>query len=238
MQAISELYAARGAAVVPFVADNRTSLQRADGYRRAVLSLVDDVARAHANDPRPLVVHAFSNHGFCASVSFLEEIEARHPDLFAKLTGLLFDSAPGIPEAPSLAFTASYVPRSAMPGLLTALRMRPAYRHPVFTPVLSAISGLIHVALPGHVAAFASTPSRMLAMLKRSREPRVLFLWGGADELVPHELVEAFADQCKHAGVHVERKFFPASPHVRHFLGHRTAYVDAVTRLLDGLSEP
>lgn len=81
----------------------------------------------------------------------------------------------------------------------------------------------------GRFRAMAETLGRMRSVL---RDKHALFIWGDADELVPHAFVETFAAACEAEGVLVERKFFPGSTHVRHFVTHRAAYLEATSRFV------
>lgn len=233
LQPLRSFYEKRGADVVPFVADARTSFAPWAGYAEASAGLVEAVIRAEAEDPRPLVIHAFSNHGFFTALALLERLQGDRPELLARVVGLVFDSAPGIPDEPDLRFTMRHAPRLFMPSLLTALRRRPAHEHPILTPILSVVAGAIHLAAPWGVRALKSTVPRMLAVLARLPGRRALFFWGDADALVPHAIVAAFADSCERAGLVVERCFFPGSRHVRHLVEHRAEYLARVERFLD-----
>ena len=226
---ICGFYEKRGAHVVPFIADSKKSLLHADGYSRVVSGTVESIAEADAKDPRPFLIHAFSNHGFSVTLEFLEAIQAKHPALFGRIAGLIFDSAPGIPETPSLGFTTTYLPRVVIPGILLAMRKPAAHEHVILTPVLAAASAVLHVTMGARIRRFQQTVPRMSAILRKLKQKRLLLLWGGKDALVPHEIVEIFADRSEKDGFHVEKRFFPESTHVRHLIGHREAYLEAVT---------
>jgi pimeloyl-ACP methyl ester carboxylesterase len=174
-------------------------------------------------------LHAFSNNGFWTALAALEEIRSRDTRLFAAFSGIVIDSAPGIPERNTLRFTMRYMPRAMMPGLLSAMGLAPRLEHPLLTPLMASLTGLATVAFPSRFRAMEESLGRMRLVL---RDKRALFIWGDADELVPHTLVEAFAASCEASGVHVERTFFPGSAHVRHFMTHRAAYLEAASRFV------
>ncbi len=124
-----------------------------------------------------------------------------------------------------------------MPGLLAALRLRPATEHPIFTPILAAAAAIVHFTMPSRMRGFHSTVPRMASALSTLPHKRLLFFWGDADVIVSHEIVEAFADSCANAGFIVERRCFAGSGHVRHLLDHRVEYLETLTRFIATVDE-
>jgi len=229
LRPLKHFYEGRGAEVQPFIADALRGLRMRDGFRLESRAFVDALASAHARDPRPLVIHAFSNAGFWTSLGVLEEMRARHPELFQSFAGMLLDSAPGISESISLRFAMTNASRALMPNLLASLGLTPRPEHPILTPLAMAFFGFWYLAGPAQIRALETTLPRMRAML---RGKPCLFFWGGADDLVAPANVERFVDSCEREGALVERCFFPGSPHVRHLIGHRAAYLERTSKFI------
>lgn len=237
LQPLRNFYEERGAAVCTFVANAGEVVRHADGYQRAAQRFVESISSADAKDPRPLVIHVFSNHGFSTTVEFLDELRSKNAAQFSRISCIVFDSAPGFPNEPSLRFTTRYFPRISMPGLLAALRLRPSTEHLIFTPILAAAAGIAHFAMQSRLRDFHATAQRMTSALSKLPHKRLLFFWGDADAIVSHEIVEAFADSCENAGFIVERRFFPGSRHVRHLLEHRVQYLETLTHFITACNE-
>lgn len=215
-----------GAETLTHVPRSFEAMARPGGWAREGARIAERLARADAERPLPFAIHAFSNAGFWSARALLEALP---PALRARHRATLLDSAPGFPERVSARFTAKYASRAMLPGLLAALRLRPAHTHPVLTPPLTALLGLWHLVAPRQVRFMESS---LEAMRAAHRAIPLLLVWGGADELVPAEHVERFAAAAERAGVPVERLFFPDGKHVAHMVAHRREYLAAATAFL------
>lgn len=202
------------------------AMSRPGGWAREGQRLAERIAHASAERPLPLAIHAFSNAGFWSARALLDALD---PALRALHRATILDSAPGFPEHVSARFTATYASRAMLPGLLAALGLRPAHRHPLFTPPVAALLGLWHLIAPEQVRFMESSLASMRAA---HRAVPLLLVWGGADELVPAEHVERFAAAAAREGVPVERLFFPDGEHVRSLIAQRHAYLAAADAFL------
>lgn len=195
------------------------AFSRRGGWAREGRRLADELARAHADRPLPFAIHSFSNAGFWSARALFDALD---PSLRAHHRATILDSAPGFPEHVPPRFTARYASRAMLPGLLTALRQRPAHTHPLLTPPIAALLGLWHLIAPEQVRFMESSLAAMRAV---HRAKPLLLVWGGADELVPSEHVARFAEDAARDGVLVERRYFPDGQHVRHLVAHRHEYL-------------
>ncbi|MDQ3037914.1 MAG: TMEM53 family protein [Myxococcota bacterium] len=202
------------------------AMSRRGGWAREGQRLADRLARAHAERPLPLAIHAFSNAGFWSARALLDTLD---PALRAQHRATILDSAPGFPEHVTPRFTAKYASRAMLPGLLAALGLRPAHTHPLFTPPVAALLGLWHLIAPDQVRFMESS---LAAMRAAHVGVPLLLVWGDADVLVPAAHVERFADAAAREGVPVERLFFPNGEHVRHLVAQRSAYLAAADAFL------
>lgn len=221
LRGIARHHASRGADVIARAPRTFLAMGLPRGWEREAAPLAREIL---GRDPRPLVIHAFSNAGFWSARALLDALSDRVP-----LAGSILDSAPGFPERPSFLFTAKYAGRAMLPALLEGLRMRPALTHPLLTPPVSAFLGAWHLLARRQVRFMEQSQPRMSA-LHRGRP--LLAIYGGSDELVPARYVEAFLDRCAREGVLAERLFFPEGTHVRHLVTHRAEYLEAVDRFL------
>lgn len=202
------------------------AMSRRGGWAREGRRLATDLERAHAERPLPFAIHSFSNAGFWSARALFDALD---PSLRALHRATILDSAPGFPEQFSPRFTARYASRAMMPGLLSALRQPPALTHPLLTPPVAALLGLWHLVAPDQVRFMASS---LAAMRDVHRGKPLLMVWGGRDELVPHQHVERFADAATRDGALVERLYFPEGQHVRHLVAHRHEYLGTVDAFL------
>lgn len=213
-----------------FVPDTWRAMSRRDGWALIGSELAQRIESAHRADPRPLVIHAFSNAGFWTSLAVLDALA---PPTHAALAAVMIDSAPGFPEQVSARFTSKYAAMAMMPSLLASLGRRPRPRHWLLTPPVRAFLWGWHHVAPDQVAQMETSQRRMIAHL---RGAPLTLLYGDVDELVPHLYVEAFRDRAVAAGIDVTAERFAGSGHVRHFSGHRSRYIAVMRRALVALT--
>ena len=213
-------------AVVP---DTWRGMSRPNGWTEVGRELAERLAASHRSDPRPWILHSFSNAGFWTSLAMLEALHLRHPEVHAALVAALIDSAPGFPEQVDPAFTAKYAAMAMAPSLLAAMGRKPRHRHWLLTPPLEAFLRFWHHVAPKQIRFMASSQARMSAVLGATR---VEVLYGDADELVPFRFVEGFVERCRREGLRVHAERFEGSGHVRHFAGARTRYLGCMREAL------
>jgi pimeloyl-ACP methyl ester carboxylesterase len=228
LRAIARVWQSLGAETETFVPDTWRGMSRRTGWSEVGAELASRVAVLHRRDPRPLILHAFSNAGFWTMIAYLEAVESAHPELASAHRMTLIDSAPGFPEKVKARFTAKYASMAMAPALLSVLGRRPRHRHWLLTPPLQLFLGFWHLISPEQVRFMESSQARFLSLT--AGKPLVV-LYGDADELVPHPYVEAFLDRAEKIAP-VSRELFPGSGHVRHFSGHRTRYVEVMRAAL------
>lgn len=226
LRILAKHYASRGGEAIVHVPRTFFAMSRPDGWQREANDLARTIVARDRADRRPLVIHAFSNAGFWSMTALLAAL-AREAD-GPRLAGSVIDSAPGFPERVSFRFTAKYASRAMLPGLLAAIGLRPAHRHPILTPPIAALLGAWHAIAPRQVAFMESSQALVRAA---HRGLPLLLVWGGEDELVPAEHVERFADASQHDS-DVERLYYSDGAHVRHLFAHRHEYLAAVDRFL------
>lgn len=202
------------------------AMGRAGGWQEEGDALARRLARAHAERPLPLVVHAFSNAGFWTTVALLEQLS---PGLRAAHVATVIDSAPGFPPRVSPLFTARYATRAMLPAVLERLGLPASHSHPILGPPFAAFLFGWHLIASAQVRFMENSLARMR---DAHRHTPLMLVWGGRDELVRAEYVEAFGDDCERAGVPLTRLYFPEGDHVRHFVAHRRDYLTARDRFL------
>lgn len=218
-----------GADVITHVPRTFRAMSFAGGWEKEGRFLAERLARAHAERPLPLVIHAFSNAGFWTTTALLAELS---PELRDAHVATVIDSAPGFPPRVSPRFTARYATRAMLPGLLAQLGLRASHSHPVLGPPFAAFLFVWHLIAPAQVRFMEQSLARMRDAHRRKP---LMLIWGDRDELVRPEYVEAFAEDCERAGVPLTRLHFPDGDHVRHFVTHRREYLAARQRFLGDL---
>lgn len=231
LRAVARLHTSEGHVVLQVLSGSGRALARRGGFEEEGRVHARALARAHELDPRPLLVHSFSNAGFWTFASILEALARDHPFVIDRHVGTILDSAPGFDSSMTVSFTARTAPMAFLPGLLARIGRPPRHTHPILTPLLSVFFGAWHVLAPSQIAfmrsALGTVRGAHRANDRRGALP-LLGIWGGADRLVEPRYVEAFLDRAEVDGVPVERLFFADSVHVRHLVAHRAAYEEAV----------
>lgn len=213
--------------VITHVPRTFRAMRSADGWVEEARPIAERLAHAHAARPLPLVIHAFSNAGFWTTAALLDQLS---PELRAAHAGTVIDSAPGFPPRVSPSFTARYATRAMLPGLLARLGLKASHSHPVLGPPFAAFLYAWHLIAPAQVRFMEGSLARMR---DAHRDRALLLVWGGRDELVLPEYVEAFADDCERSGAPLTRLYFPDGEHVRHLVTHRRDYLAARDRFLE-----
>lgn len=226
LRTIEAAYRERGLETIVLLPDAFAALSRAEGFAAYGRALADDLSARHRALPLPLLVHSFSNAGFWALASWINERDAV---LEAAYRGAILDSGPGFPPDTPFWFTAKYGARAMVPGLLASLGRPVAHTHPLLTPPAALFMGVWQF-LARPQAAFMSDALDLVARGHRHRA--LTLLYGEADELVPSREVESFAVRARLAGADVSLVHFERSAHVRHFLTHRQRYGDELDRWL------
>jgi hypothetical protein len=236
LRPLARWYEARGHTVRVVLTPTFRTMARGDGWPRFGVELAESLAATHAREPRPLVVHAFSNTGFWTLSALLEAARDLHPELLDALRGTILDSAPGFPESVRWWFSAKYAALAMTPSVVAALRLdrlgrRPKGRvfHPLVSPPLMVFLAGWHL-VAGRQIRFMEAGAARVRVPHRGKP--LLAIYSAADALVPVALVEAFLDGAARDGVRVERLRFEDSAHVRHFLEHRHDYLAAVERFI------
>lgn len=229
LRAIARVWQSLGVEAETIVPDTWRGMSRKDGWHRVGAELADRVASLQQRDPRPLVVHAFSNAGFWTMFAFLDAAKTAHPEILSAHVATLIDSAPGFPEKVRARFTAKYAAMAMAPALLAALGRKPRHHHWLLSPPLQLFLGFWHLISPEQVAFMETSQARLLSLLQGKP---LTALYGDADDLVPFPYVEAFLDRAERV-MPVHRERFVGSAHVRHFAGHRTRYVAAMRAALE-----
>jgi hypothetical protein len=236
LRPLARWYEARGHVARVVLTPTFRVMSRAAGWPRFGVELAESLADDHARDPRPLVVHAFSNTGFWTLSAMLDAARDRHPALLEAHVATVLDSAPGFPERVDWRFSAKYAALAMTPGIAAALglsRKGPRTFHPLVSPPLMVFLAGWHLVAREQVRFMESGHARVRTP---HRGKPLLAIYSAADTLVPVRFVEQFLDQAAADGVAVERLRFEESAHVRHFVEHRHDYLAAIDRFLAGAS--
>jgi fermentation-respiration switch protein FrsA (DUF1100 family) len=219
LRVIARHHESAGADVMIVVPRTFDAMAFPGGWEREGARLARELLARHRAEPRPLVLHGFSNAGFWTLRALLDALD---PDARAALRATVLDSAPGFPEHVSPLFTARFASRAMLPGVLAALRLRPAHRHPLVTPPVAAFLGAWHLISPRQVRFMESSLARMC---EHHRGIPMLIVYGDRDELVLPQYVEAFLARAEREGVRAEHLHLADGAHVRHLVTHRHAYL-------------
>src|SRR5690606_13709819 len=121
------------------------NMARPDGWRLEGRELAPRIRARLSRDDAPLVVHLFSNAGFWTYAAAWRELP---PADRARLSELIMDAAPVLPELIGPRFYADIAGKAMMPLLLRALGKPPALRRPLLTPPVWAFMRLWYRASP------------------------------------------------------------------------------------------
>ncbi|XP_014665224.1 PREDICTED: transmembrane protein 53-like [Priapulus caudatus] len=184
-----------------------------------VIELVADLAL----DDNPIILHLFSNGGGAVYREIAAILHETSPPRL-RVVGCVLDSSPGDSTS---AFGVRAGVRAAYAGVdATGTLTRCLY-------ACAALVLLLLVQLAGFLARLvgAAPPARTTyydAMKNDASRWPQLFLYSRADELIDHRAVTAVVERRRELGVPVRAVCWEDSPHVRHLVAHREAYVNAV----------
>lgn len=223
LRGVGRFYRRRGVrAVIPHSATVWRAMGTPDGWQREGRLVVDALEEAA---PDSLVVHLFSNGGFWTWVAALE---AMTPAMRSRISAVVMDSAPGVPERIDPLYYAHHSTQAMVPIALVALGRPPAESHPLVTPAIWAFMRFYFHVSPRQIA----WAERSTTVTIETGEWDHLLLYSAADRLVPPHFVEAFAHRLRVAGRGVESTRWEESAHVRHMIGHRSEYFGRIAEFL------
>lgn len=238
----AEIYNGRGIRSVRFVVPVK-ELMGLDLGRRVeerIGVLASDLARWCAETEedgreRRLLFHTFSNTGWLAYGSILENWQSRS-DLIEKIDGCVVDSGPA-PELNPQVWAAGF--GAALLKKRSSLiysdesnqgdnKDRPAISE---TIVLAILEKFFCVIL--NLPEVKQRLNRIISTLSKNQPPcPQLYLYSSADKVVPSRSVEGFIQQQKALGRTVHSHDFGSSPHVDHFRNFPHIYSDKVIDFL------
>ena len=227
LRSVARFYEGKGAQALTATAQVFRAMARPDGWAIEGERLAAQLLLRPAG---PIVVHLFSNAGFWMHAALLRELDSSPAGRAAleRIEAVVIDSAPGFPPRIGPRFYARFSSMAMMPMVLHAFGRPPALSHPLLTPPVWAFMRVWY-----H---FSSRQNRSaeesLEIVRSTGSWPHLFVWSVSDSLVTPEYVEPFVESLEAAGRRVERLRFEDTEHVRHMIGHRTEYFDAVARLL------
>lgn len=233
LRPLARWYEARGHVPRIVLTPTFRTMRRADGWPEFGVELAASLAKEHAEDPRRILVHAFSNTGFWTLSALFDAARDRHPELLDAHVASILDSGPGFPERVRWWFSARYAALAMTPSVLAALglekKRRPRIFHPLVSPPLMVMLAGWHLVARRQVRFMESGHARVRSP---HRGKPLLAIYSTADQLVPVRFVEGFLERAEREGVPVERLRFEKSAHVRHFVEHRREYLETVERFL------
>ena len=233
LTAYERLHASLGLAPEVVIPDTRRGIVSRDAYARGLAP----AAAQLASDPRPTLVHLFSDNGFLGWAALLGQLEPSGAGRVAReaIRGVVLDSSPGLWASRDKLDFARRFALGMTPMVARAARLGPRERLPIVTPLLGA-------AFVGYQLAFPRAVRGMLAAADQVErdQPRCphLFLYGDRDVLVPPGDVEAWIRRQRATGVDVEAVRFEGARHVALYPADPRRYREALaaftTRVLDG----
>lgn len=236
----SQIYEAQGLITLRYITPNKYLFWRHREMSVIGERLVQLLAELTL-DQHPIVMHVFSNGGSCCYQHFSRALENSKPPTPLAIKGTIFDSTPGCRRIIPL-----FKAVSAMFG--------GNGRHWLFTHSISLLitvyvtvwwvcewawarCGIFTWLSKNNSQAAAQqdsgTSSDIIQYLKteRNRWPQHC-IYSKADDLIPYHDIESFMAARRAVGVDVTGVRFEDSPHVKHYIEHRDAYVQSVHQFL------
>ena len=206
-------YEAEGFAVEHYTLDMAKVLSA-----RLIVEDLEQILARLERSSAPLLVHAFSNNGFCLYATLLDVDEGGV--LRRRVAAHVFDSGPGIPRVMSRAQYVAHLQTGLFPKLSNARGLRGLQR------VLVRLA----LSVPTHLFPEVGDRYRVARGHYAARAPQVplLALGTSSDPLIDHDALADLLDQERARGVSVSSVDFPDSDHVLHFHYERDAYAAAL----------
>ena len=193
------------------------SLEEVEAQARRAACLSRLIAE-HDGRPAPILFHCFSNTGWLAYCGLLADLEARRPDVLARVAGAVVDSAPHAAPCPTV-FAA---------GFMTALS-RGAAPDPK-SRKFRAARAFFQAWLQGPRKRELKSVVRSEARLANYPQ---LYIYSDDDHVIPPASVESAAATHAAAGRQVSLLRLTNSVHVAHLRHHRAAYLAALDAFLE-----
>ncbi|KAL6888613.1 hypothetical protein ACP4OV_009639 [Aristida adscensionis] len=248
----AELYRERGVYAVRFVVPVRELLGLDLGRRveRRVADLASEIAAwCDADRRRTLLFHTFSNTGWLAYGTVLENLQSR-ADIIERIRGCIIDSAPVLeirPEVWAAGFSAAMLKKSSsMTGpsteslegpILNDTLNRASSKSNVMQPswrecfLLSTLQKFFEIVL--HLPDVNKRLRKVLSVLS-DKQPTCpqFYLYSSADRVIPADCVERFIELQRSLGRSVFAHNFVSSPHVDHYRSFPHVYSAKIEEFL------
>lgn len=220
LRAYEQIYATLRLDARSVIPETRTGLLDPTEYHRALSA----TARTIDDSREPAIVHLFSDNGFIGWAALLDQVDARD-----RIVGVISDSSPGLWNVRGRLDFARRFSRGMTPAVARALRLDARQKLPVVSPAL-VVAFLAYQALfPKGVRNLLGAASRVAA-----RQPHCphLYVYGGADSLVPPSDVRAWIELQRARGIPVESELFANAKHVALYPSDPRRYREAIARFV------
>lgn len=185
---------------------------------RLIIEDLEQILARLARSSAPLVIHSFSNNGFCLYATLLDMDE--EGVLRRRVVAHVFDSGPGVPRKMSRAQYVDHLQTGLFPKLSNARGLRGLQRT------------MVRFVLGIHTRLFPAVCDRYRVARRNyaARAPQVplLALGTARDPLIDHDALADLLARERARGVSVSSVDFPDSDHVLHFHYERDAYAAAL----------
>ena len=201
--------------IFTFTPKSCITLARAQARRAVCLSRL---VAEHDGRPAPILFHCFSNTGWLAYCGLLADLEARRPDVLARVAGAVVDSAPHAAPCPTV-FAA---------GFMTALSRgaAPDPRSRKFRAARAFFQAWLQGPRKRELKSVVRSEARL------ANYPQ-LYVYSDDDHVIPPASVESAAATHAAAGRQVSLLRLTNSVHVAHLRHHRAAYLAALDAFLE-----
>jgi pimeloyl-ACP methyl ester carboxylesterase len=219
--AYERLYGTFGLSARSVIPRTRSGLLDPDAYKHSLAPVAAEIDA----DPEPVLFHLFSDNGFIGWAALLERLASKHV-----IRGVIQDSSPGLWNVKSKREFARRFALGMTPTVARAMGLGVRERMPVLTPVLGALFVAYQVVFPRSVRTMVGAADRVA-----ERQPRCphLFLYGGADVLVPPADVRAWIARQRARGIPVTEELFENARHVALYPADPRRYREAIARFVE-----
>lgn len=209
--AYERLHASLGLEPRSAIPDTRAGLLHEGGFARPLEPLARELAAE--GGARPIVVHLFSDNGFIGWAALLAKLAATEGGRRARdaVVGVISDSSPGLWAVRGPLDFARRFALGMTPLVARRLDRDPAEPMTLVTPLLGAAFLAYQVVFRRAVRGMLSAADHIAA--QQPRAPH-LYLYGGADTLVPPGDVRAWIAEQRGRGIDVTAHAFDRARHV------------------------
>ncbi|XP_018336553.1 transmembrane protein 53 isoform X1 [Agrilus planipennis] len=217
----SQIYEEKGLITIRYTAPIKCLFWK----RYRMIAIADKILKLLLDlnfESHPVIVHCFSNGGAFLYHNFSLASEKSTQQI--QIKGVIFDSAPGKRRILSL-----YKAISAILGGNIFYN----FSISVFMTMFLSVIWMYEVCKNWIFPSDTYQSHLWENLLQEKNMWPQHFIYSKADNLIPYEDIEYFAEYRKNKGVEVSTLCFEKSPHVKHYSCHREEYVNSVCSFIN-----